>query len=103
MSLDLPRGSQIGAWASNQSSTVSSREVLDQQEREIVERFQNVEQIPRPPHWGGFRLVPNRVEFWKGRASRVHDRILFEQLTPGTGVVGSQSFGGEWASGRLQP
>jgi pyridoxamine 5'-phosphate oxidase len=98
-----PRGSQLGAWASNQSSTVSSREVLDDQEKEVAQRFLNVEHIPRPPHWGGFRMVPSRVEFWKGRASRVHDRILFEQQTSGPVVLGSQAFGGEWTSVRLQP
>jgi hypothetical protein len=55
----------LGAWSSNQSHKISSREALEEQEREVKERFQHVEVVPRPPHWGGYRLVPTRVEFWK--------------------------------------
>lgn len=60
-----PRGSQIGAWASSQSREVSSREAMDQLEADTVERFKDQDIIPRPPHWGGYRLVPHRIEFWK--------------------------------------
>lgn len=56
---------QIGAWASNQSREIESREALDIQEQETAERFKEVEVIPRPPHWGGYRLTPTRIEFWK--------------------------------------
>ena len=69
-----PRGSQIGAWTSNQSSQIESREALQQQERDIKAKFKDLDTIPKPPYWGGFRLVPERVEFWKGRESRLHDR-----------------------------
>ena len=89
-----PRGSQIGAWSSNQSSKISSREDLEQQEKDIIARFESeTEIVPRPPHWGGFRLVPDRMEFWKGRQSRLHDRIVFEReddVSP-------------WTTVRLQP
>jgi pyridoxamine 5'-phosphate oxidase len=87
-----PRGSQIGAWTSNQSSAIESREVLQQQEAEIIKRFEGTEVIPKPPHWGGFRLVPNKVEFWKGRESRIHDRIVYEKKEDSS-----------WAVKRLQP
>lgn len=73
-----PRNSQIGAWTSNQSSKIVNRKDLESQEEEILKKFNNQEVIPRPPHWGGFRLTPIRMEFWKGRESRLHDRILFE-------------------------
>lgn len=60
-----PRGSQIGAWASNQSREVASREELDQLEIETTAKFQDSVTIPRPAHWGGYRLHPTRIEFWK--------------------------------------
>lgn len=93
-----PRGSQIGAWSSNQSSEISSREDLDAQERQVQERFQDeASPVPRPPHWGGYRLVPSRIEFWKGRQSRMHDRIVFERTVDAAGASG------EWRRVRLQP
>ncbi|MFH0992383.1 MAG: pyridoxamine 5'-phosphate oxidase [bacterium] len=73
-----PRESQIGAWASHQSSVISSREELEQKAAEIQERFSGVE-IPIPPTWGGFRLEPAIFEFWQGRESRLHDRIVYEK------------------------
>ena len=72
-----PRESQIGAWASPQSEVISAREVLEQRARELAEQYCDRE-IDCPAHWGGFRLTPDRIEFWKGRVGRLHDRILYE-------------------------
>lgn len=77
-----PRGSQIGAWASNQSSVVESRKVLDEQWQEVAARFPL--QVPLPPNWGGFVLSPTRFEFWQGRASRLHDRFCYTKQSDGT-------------------
>jgi pyridoxamine 5'-phosphate oxidase len=74
-----PRVSQLGAWASHQSATLSSDEELDARVREIEERFAG-HQVPRPPHWSGFRVVPASIEFWRSRAFRLHERRLFERV-----------------------
>lgn len=71
-----PRESQIGAWASQQSEVLSDRSVLDQAVQAISDRFQNGD-VPRPPHWGGFRIRPQKFEFWQGRGSRLHDRFVY--------------------------
>jgi pyridoxamine 5'-phosphate oxidase len=76
-----PRGSQLGAWASNQSSVVESRQVLDEKWREVTARFPG--SVPLPPNWGGFVLMPTRIEFWQGRASRLHDRFCYSKQNDG--------------------
>ena len=85
-----PLESQIGAWASNQSSTLPSRDVLEEKFLEIKARYTD-EDVPPPPFWGGFRLIPDRFEFWQGRASRLHDRICYKLVN------------GNWTISRLAP
>lgn len=72
-----PRGSQIGAWVSEQSHIIESREVLEARQAQLEEKYKDQE-IPRPPHWGGYRVVPDLFEFWQGRASRLHDRLQYK-------------------------
>ncbi len=85
-----PRASQIGAWASDQSRPLISREALQTRLAELEEEYSEKD-IPRPPHWGGYILIPSRWEFWKGRSSRLHDRFEYNKEQ------------GEWKIKRLNP
>ena len=85
-----PRGSQLGAWVSRQSATLTAREALEEEYRGI-ERHYADRPVPRPPFWGGFLLRPDRIEFWFGRPDRLHDRVLYVRKAEG------------WSISRLYP
>jgi pyridoxamine 5'-phosphate oxidase len=87
-----PRGSQLAAWASEQSRPIVDRAALEARFREVESRFTAIEAIPRPPTWGAWLVTPRRIEFWQGRASRLHDRLVY-----------SPDPGGGWRVERLQP
>ncbi|MFF0548311.1 pyridoxamine 5'-phosphate oxidase [Streptomyces sp. NPDC004311] len=86
-----PHGSQLGAWASEQSAVIGSRAELDRRYAELEERHPEGEQVPVPPEWGGYRVVPEAVEFWQGHENRLHDRLRY--------VLD----GGAWRLERLAP
>lgn len=87
-----PRGAQIAAWSSDQSQPIASRDALEQKVHDAEHRFADAPTVPRPERWGGFRIVPDRVEFWQGRTSRLHDRLLFHR-----------EGASRWGFERLQP
>ncbi|MGL5805670.1 MAG: pyridoxamine 5'-phosphate oxidase [Xenococcaceae cyanobacterium] len=86
-----PIGSQLGAWVSHQSQVIDSREVLETRQLDLEQQYRDRE-IPRPIHWGGFRVVPSVIEFWQGRPSRLHDRLRY-----------TLQANGSWLRERLSP
>ena len=74
-----PKGSQIGAWASPQSQLIGDRSILEKNKLDLENKYSSTDNVPRPPHWGGFRIKPQRIEFWQGRNNRLHDRIVYEK------------------------
>lgn len=86
-----PRGSQIGAWASPQSTIINDRDILEDRASQIEKKFENNKVLPRPHQWGGYQIEPLLIEFWQGRASRLHDRIQFVKTD------------GVWKAYRLAP
>jgi pyridoxamine 5'-phosphate oxidase len=87
-----PRGSKIGAWVSEQSVTLGSRPALDAKLKEVENRFEGLDDIPAPEHWGGYRVSPRLIEFWQGRPNRLHDRIRYQKKEDG-----------QWRMDRLWP
>ena len=88
--LSRPRGSQIGAWVSNQSSVISSRSLLENEFQKLKQKFRDKD-VPLPSFWGGYRVVPEQIEFWQGRRNRLHDRFQYSRDGDG------------WAIERLAP
>lgn len=89
--MSRPRESQLGAWASNQSEKIESRDILDRAYENFLKQYLETT-VKRPPHWGGYVLTPLTMEFWQGRVNRMHDRLLYSKLPTG-----------EWSMGRLSP
>jgi len=85
-----PRGSQLGAWTSRQSEVISHREVLDERLEKLEQRYPDT--VPLPNFWGGYIVMPKRIEFWQGRSNRLHDRFVYDVQTDGT-----------WSLERLSP
>ena len=86
-----PKGSQIGAWVSPQSEVIENKEYLAKRKEEMMEKFKDVDTVPLPDFWGGFKLIPNQIEFWQGRPDRLHDRLRYTQVN------------GSWKIERIAP
>ena len=81
-----PLGSQLGAWASRQSEVITNRAALETQLAEVTKRFEGGT-IPLPPHWGGYRVMPETIEFWQGRTNRLHDRFRYTRQSDGSWLI----------------
>jgi pyridoxamine 5'-phosphate oxidase len=84
--LTRPRGSQIGAWVSNQSSVIASRKLLEMEWERMKEKFAHGD-VPRPSFWGGYRVRPRQIEFWQGRRNRLHDRFVYTRQSDGSWTI----------------
>jgi pyridoxamine 5'-phosphate oxidase len=85
------RGSRLGAWASPQSQVIANREALERRMEELAAKY-GVGEVPRPPHWGGYRVIPTAIEFWQGQPNRLHDRLRYRRVN-----------GDSWLLERLAP
>jgi pyridoxamine 5'-phosphate oxidase len=98
-----PPASRRAAWASRQSEVIQNRAELEQRVREVEKRWPDDEDIPIPPYWGGFRLIPETIEFWQGRPNRLHDRLIYKRVARGGLRRTAEQAGMGWLIERLSP